>query len=182
MMKKVFSLVIVLLLAWGSLQAQTSMMVPNGSFEQWTSHPAYNVSVMMMSLPVYDSYSTPTGWDYLSYPVNQTFNVLGSNVTINTSIPLIKTSQESGAVPDSNSAVKLETFMLSDLVTGLVYALAAPNLDPMLTSTVFPSILATGEVNIDSLIPLITTLLANADSIESMLTRLNTVARWWAAA
>ena len=172
MMKKVFSLVVVLLLAWGSLQAQTSMMVPNGSFEQWTSHPAYNVSVMMMSLPVYDSYSTPTGWDYLSYPVNQTFNVLGSNVTINTSIPLIKASQESGAVPDSNSAVKLETFMLSDLVTGLVYALAAPNLDPMLTSTVFPSILATGEVNIDSLVPLITTLLANTDSIESMLTGL----------
>ena len=121
---------------------------------------------------MYDGYSTPTGWDYLAYPVNQSFTALGSTVTVNTSIPLIKVSQETGSVPDSSSAVKLQTFMLSEIVTGLVYTLAAPNLDPMLTSTVFPSILATGEVNLDSLIPLITTLLASTDSLQSMLTGL----------
>lgn len=152
--------------------SQTSMTVPHGSFEQWTSHSGYNVTVMVMTLPVYDSYSTPTGWDYLAYPINETFSVLGSNVTVNTSLPLIKVSQETGSVPDSNSAVKLQTFMLNEIVTGLVYTLAAPNLDTMLTQTVFPSILTTGAVNLDSLIPLVTTLLANTDSAAEMLTGL----------
>ena len=172
MMKKTIIFCFALLLLRGVGFSQTSMMVPHGSFEQWTSHPGYYVSLLGLSLPVYDGYSTPTGWDYLAYPVNQSFTALGSTVTVNTSIPLIKVSQETGSVPDSSSAVKLQTFMLSEIVTGLVYTLAAPNLDPMLTSTVFPSILATGEVNLDSLIPLITTLLASTDSLQSMLTGL----------
>ena len=172
MIKKAITLCIALLMLQGAIHSQTSMTVPHGSFEQWTSHTGYNISVMGMSLPVYNSYSTPTGWDYLAYPINETFSVLGSNVTVNTSLPLIRVSQETGLVPDSNSAVKLQTFMLNEIVTGLVYTLAAPSLDTMLTQTVFPSILATGTVNLDSLIPLITTLLANTDSIESMLTGL----------
>ena len=168
-MKKIFTLAVALGLMQGLCFSQTQMMVPHGSFEQWTSHSGYNVMVMVMSLPVYDSYSTPTGWDYLAYPINQSFSVYGSTVSINTSLPLVRVSQETGSVPDSNSAVKLETFMLNDIVTGLVYALAAPSLDTMLTQTVFPSILATGAVNLDSLIPLITTLLANTDSVGEML-------------
>ena len=172
MMKKILSLIATLMLMQGMVFAQTQMAVPHGSFEQWTSHAGYNVSLMGMSLPVYDSYSTPTGWGYLAYPINESITALGSTITVNTTIPLIKASQETGLVPDSNNAVKLQTFMLSEIVTGLVYALAAPNLDPMLTSTVFPSILATGEVNLDSLIPIITTLLANTDSIGGMLTGL----------
>ena len=64
--------------------------------------------------------------------------------------------------------------MLNDIVTGLVYTLAAPNLDTMLTQTVFPSILATGAINLDSLIPIVTTLLANTDSAAEMLTGLAT--------
>ena len=172
MFKKAITLCFVLLMLQGIGYSQTSMTVPHGSFEQWTSHSGYNVTVMVMSLPVYDSYSTPTGWDYLAYPINETFSVLGSNVTVNTSLPLIKVSQETGSVPDSNSAVKLQTFMLNEIVTGLVYTLAAPNLDTMLTQTVFPSILTTGAVNLDSLIPIVTTLLANTDSAAEMLTGL----------
>ncbi len=172
MMKKTITLCLALLLLQGIGFSQTSMAVPHGSFEQWTSHSGYNVSFLGMSLPVYSNYSTPTGWDYLAYPVNETFSALGNNITVNTTIPLIKVSQETGSVPDSNSAVKLQTFMLNEIVTGLVYTLAAPNLDTMLTQTVFPSILLTGSLNLDSLIPLVTTLLANTDSIESMLTGL----------
>lgn len=170
MIKKAITLCFALLMMQGAIHAQTQMTVPHGSFEQWTSHTGYSVSVMGMSLPVYDSYSTPTGWGYLAYPVNETFNVFGSTtVTVNTSLPLIKVSQETGSVPDSNKALKLQTFMLNEIVTGLVYTLAAPNLDTMLTQTVFPSIMLTGTVNMDSLIPIVTSLLANIDSVEDML-------------
>ena len=171
-MKKILTLVFAIAVMAGSANAQTSMTVPHGSFEQWTSHLGYNVSALGMSLPVYNSYSTPTGWDYLAYPVNEAIPVFGTTITVNTSIPLIVASQETGSVPDSNKAVKLETFMLSDIVTGLVYTLAAPNLDTMLTQTIFPSILATGSINMDSLMPIVTTLLANTDSIENLLVSL----------
>ena len=107
--------------------------------------------------------------DYLAYPVNEAFSVYGSTINVNTTLPLIKISQETGTVPDGSKAVKLETFMLSDIVSGLVYVMAASELDPILTSTVFPSILSTGVVNVDSLMPLVTTVLANTDSLMSIL-------------
>ncbi len=169
MIKKAITLCFALLLLQSIGFSQTSMAVPHGSFEQWTAHSGYNVSFLGMALPVYSDYSTPTGWDYLAYPVNETFSALGTNITVNTTIPLVRVSQETGTVPDSNTAVKLQTFMLNEIVTGLVYTLAAPNLDPMLTSTVFPSILLTGSLNPDSLMPIVTTLLDNTDSVESML-------------
>lgn len=169
MMKRILSLVAVLCLMQGTIQSQISMPVPCGSFEQWTSHTGYNVSMMGMNLPVYEAYSTPTGWDYLAYPVNESFSVYGSTINVNTLLPLIKISQETGSVPDGNKAVKLETFMLSDIVSGLVYVMASSQLDPMLTQTVFPSILSTGAVNVDSLMPLVTTVLANTDSLMSIL-------------
>lgn len=173
-MKKIITLTAVLFLLQGVLHSQSNMSVPYGSFEQWTSHDGYNVTVMGMSLPVYESYSTPTGWDYLAYPVNETFSVYGSNVTINTTLPLVIATPETGAVPDGNKAVKLQTFMLSDIVSGLVYVIASSQLDPTLTQTVYPSILATGTPNLDSLLPLITTLIANSDNLVNMLTPLAT--------
>ena len=172
MIKKAITFCVALLVLQGAIYSQTNMPIPNGSFEQWTSHPGYNVTVFGMSLPVYDTYSTPTGWGYLAYPVNESFSALGTPISISTSIPLVKVVEETGTVPDSNKAVKLQTFMLSDLVTGLVYTLAAPQLDTMLTQTVFPSILLTGEINMDSLMPIVTNLLANIDSAGDMLVSL----------
>ncbi|MBQ6070049.1 MAG: T9SS type A sorting domain-containing protein [Bacteroidales bacterium] len=172
MIKKAITFCVALLVLQGAIYSQTNMPIPNGSFEQWTSHPGYNVTVLGMSLPVYDSYSTPTGWGYLAYPVNESFSALGTPISISTSIPLVKVVEETGSVPDSNKAVKLQTFMLSDLVTGLVYTLAAPQMDTMLTQTVFPSILLTGEINMDSLMPIVTNLLANIDSAGDMLVSL----------
>lgn len=159
----------------GPLHSQTRMNVPNGSFEHWTTQSGYNISVLGMSLPVYESYSIPNGWNHLSYPVNESFSVYGTSISINTSLPLIKVSQETGVVPDSSYAVKLQSFMLNDIVTDLVYVLAAPQLDTMLTQTVFPSILSTGAVNLDTLIPIVTNLFSNFDSVESMLMSLASI-------
>ena len=168
-MKKLLSWVLLYCVMQGVAYSQITMPVSNGSFEQWTSHSGYNVSIMGMNLPVYEAYSTPTEWDYLAYPVNEAFSIYGSTINVNTTLPLIKISQETGTVPDGSKAVKLETFMLSDIVSGLVYVMAASELDPILTSTVFPSVLSTGVVNVDSLMPLVTTVLANTDSLMSIL-------------
>lgn len=169
MMKRILSLVAALCLMQGAIQSQITMPVPSGSFEQWTAHTGYNISFMGMNLPVFEDYSTPTGWNYLAYTVNESFSVYGAQINVNTQLPLIKVDQETGSVPDGSKAVKLQTFMLSDIVGGLVYAMAASQLDPMLTTTVFPSILSTGAVNVDSLMPLVTTVLANTDSLMSIL-------------
>ena len=170
MMKRLLTLVAVLCLMQGSIQSQIIMPVPCGSFEQWTSHTGYNVTMMGMNLPVYEDYSTPTGWNYLAYPVNESFSVYGTTISVNTLLPLIIASQETGALPDGNKAVKLQTFLLSDIMSGLVYVMAASQLDPTLTQTVFPSILTTGEVNIDSLMPLVSLVIANTDSLINLLT------------
>lgn len=172
MKKRILSLLLGLLLLGGTLSAQTSMRVPHGSFEQWTSHAGYSVSLMGLSLPVYDTFSTPTGWDHLAYPVNETISLFGLNVNLNTTLPLVKVSREAGSVPDSAKAVKLHTFMLSDLVNPNIYSLAENFLDSMLTQTVFPSVLSTGAVDLDVFIPIATNLLSNMDSVEDLLASL----------
>ncbi len=158
-----------LLLMSGTLNAQTPLPLPNGSFEQWTSHQGYGVSVLFFNVPVYNDYSTPTGWDYLAYPVNETFSMMGMNININTTVPVVMTTAETGMVPDSNTAVKLQTIMLSDIVSSTVLNLAGSSLDPSLTTQVIPSILTTGVVDIDAFIPIVTNLLSDTGDILSML-------------
>ena len=175
MAKKVFILLLSALLAQGMAGAQTSMTVPHGSFEQWTTHPGYNISSLFLTLPVYESFSVPTGWDYLTYPVNETFSMGFQNVTVNTSLPLIKAMQDTAAVPDSSTAVKLQTFMLSDIIGPAVYLLVSGSLDSTLTATVYPSILSTGVVNIEHFIPIMNSLMANMDSAQAMLASLATI-------
>ncbi len=172
MQKRILSFLLALLMLGGTLSAQTSMRVPHGSFEQWSSHSGYSVSLMGLSLPVYDTFSTPTGWDYLAYPVNETISLFGLNVNLNTTLPLVKVSREAGIVPDSAKAVKLHTFMLSDLVNPNIYSLAENFLDSMLTQTVFPSVLSTGAVDLEEFIPIATNLLSNMDSVEDLLASL----------
>lgn len=172
MVKKVFALVFSVLLAQGFVGAQYSMQVPYGSFEQWTSHSGYSVTALFIPVSVYSSFSTPTGWDYLSYPVNETVTVLGSNININTNLPLIKASQETGTVPNGSSAVKLQTFMLSDIISSTVYSVASGSIDTMLTNMVFPSIISTGLMDIDHFIPIMNSLMSNMDSMEALLTSL----------
>lgn len=167
-MKKNIIILLILLLG-GALRAQTPMAISNGSFEQWSSHPGYSVTVLFIPVSIYDTFSTPTSWDYPSYHVNQTVSLMGMNVNINTDIPLIKSTRESGSVPDGNKAVKLQTFMLSDIVNSTVLSIAASNLDTSLTNQVIPSILSTGAVNIDSFIPLLSNLMSGSGDLVSLL-------------
>ncbi|MBR3412199.1 MAG: T9SS type A sorting domain-containing protein [Bacteroidales bacterium] len=169
MMKKIFLLAFIVALISFSVSAQTRMAVPRGSFEQWTTNPGYNVSLFGLSLPVFSSFTTPTGWNYLSYPVNESASTPLGNVSINTNLPLVLASQETTSVPDSNYAVKLQTFMLEDIINPNIYSLVEANLDTMLTQTVFPSILSTGTVNLDHFIPIMNSLLSNMDSLEAIL-------------
>ena len=171
MKKRLIIVCLVALMAQGFAGAQTltSMRVPYGSFEQWTSHPGYSVTIMgVIPVSVYSDYSTPTGWDYPSYPLNEKYTVMSQNITSNTDLPLIKASQVTGTVPDSSTAVKLESFMLSDIVSSMVYSVAASELDSTLTTMVYPSVLTTGAVDIDHFLPLITGLISNMDSMAAV--------------
>ena len=153
----------------GLLRAQAPLSIPNGSFEQWDSHSGYSVTVLFMPVEVYDTFSTPSVWDYPSYPVNQTVTFYGMSVNINTSIPLIKASREAGSVPDGDKAVKLQTFMLEDIINPTVLSLAGDNIDTSISQQVIPSILSTGAIDINAFIPLLSDLMSGSGDIYSML-------------
>ena len=155
-------------------RAQTPMTIPNGSFEQWTSHEGYSVTVIYMPLSVYDTFSTPSVWNYPSYPVNQTVSFMGMNVNINTSVPIVKTTRVTGAVPNGNTAVKLHTIKLEDIVNSTVLSLAGSYIDSSLTQQVIPSILTTGTIDVEVFIPLISTLMSGSGDLLSLLPTLLT--------
>ena len=157
-----------ILFATGVSRAQVPITLPNGSFEQWTNHQGYTVMVFVQ---VYSSYTTPTNWNYLSYPVNES---LGT-ITINTNIPLIKASKVTGNVPDGNNAVKLQTFMLSDIISSTVLNLAGDAIDSSLRQQVIPSILTTGAIDVESVLPLVTNMLSGSGDILAMLPTLLTM-------
>lgn len=157
-----------ILLATGVSRAQVPITLPNGSFEQWTNHQGYTVMVFVQ---VYSSYTTPTNWNYLSYPVNESMGT----ITINTNIPLIKASKVTGNVPDGNNAVKLQTFMLSDIISSTVLNLAGDAIDSSLRQQVIPSILTTGAIDVESVLPLVTNMLSGSGDILAMLPTLLTM-------
>ena len=186
-MKKTLLIAVTLILnfqfsIFNSLRAQQQMPVPYGSFEQWEQHSGYTVNAFIMYLPVFDSYTTPMGWNHLAYPVNESISLGFTSITVNTAIPLVKASQETGSVPDGNSALKLETFMINDIVDGTMLNLASSYIDTTLTNTVIPSILSTGEVNIENFMPIMMDMMPNmggtsmsTDSLLSMLSAFMTV-------
>ena len=175
MKKIILFLTMGLMLAGGTLRAQTPMPLPYGSFEQWTSHQGYSVMALIFPIQVYGAYTTPTGWDYLAYPVNETASVMGMNININTSIPLIKAQADTVDTPDSATAARLESIMLSDVVNSSVLNMAGDMIDSSLTQMVFPSVLSIGQIDLEALMPLLTSALGNIDSIESMLPTLLTM-------
>ena len=99
----------------------SSIAIPNGSFENWSTGNGYSVTVLFFSLPVYSSYTYPTNWDYPTYPVNENITYSGMNVNVNTNLPLMKLSDETGTVPNGAHALKLQSFMLSDIINSTVY-------------------------------------------------------------
>jgi len=146
----------------------TTLAIPNGSFENWSNGSGYSVTVLFFPLTVYSSYTYPTGWNYPAYPVNQTVTYSGMNVNVNTNIPLLKVENISSGAPHGSHALKMQSFMLSDIISSTVYNLAASSLDPSLTTTVFPTVLSTGAVDIDQLLPLMTDISTHLGSLSQM--------------
>ena len=130
----------------------STIAIPNPSFEQWSTGSGYSVTVIFFPLSVYSSYTYPTNWDYPTYPVNESITYSGMTVNVNTNLPLLKVSNETSGVPEGSHALKMQSFMLSDIISSTVYGLAESSLDPTLTTTVFPTVLSTGVVNIDQLL------------------------------
>ena len=155
-----------------NLNAQTldsTIAIPNGSFENWSNGNGYSVTVLFFPLTVYSSYTYPTGWNYPAYPVNETITYSGMNVNVNTNLPLLKVANQTSGAVEGSHALKMQSFMLSDIISSTVYNLASSSLDPQLTTTVFPTVLSTGEVDIDNLLPLLSTLTANLGNLSQVL-------------
>ena len=155
-----------------SVKAQTqdsTIAIPNPSFEQWSTGNGYSVTVLFFPLQVFSSYTYPTGWNYPTYPVNESITYSGMTVNVNTNLPLLKVSNETSGAPDGGHALKLQSFMFSDIISSTVYSLASSSLDTMLTTTVFPTVLSTGIVDIDQLMPMLYDITANLGSLSQML-------------
>lgn len=174
------SLLLLITVKLGAQTPDSIIAIPNPSFEQWSTGSGYSVTVLIFPLSVYSSYTYPTGWNYPAYPVNENITYSGMNVNVNTNLPLLKVSNETSGVPDGSHALKLQSFMLSDIISSTVYNLAESSLDPMLTTTVFPTVLSTGVVDIDELLPLMTTVTGNLGNLSQLIssfsgTDINTV-------
>lgn len=178
-MKHFSALLLVLCLLFSprlTSQAQDSTIaIPNPSFEQWSTGSGYSVTVVFIPLSVYSSYPYPTGWNYPTYPVNENITYNGMNVNVNTNLPLLKVSNVTSDAVDGSHALKMQSFMLSDIINSIVYNLASSSLDPTLTSTVFPTVLSTGVVDIDEFLPLMYDITSNLGSLTQLMSVLNNV-------
>ena len=148
---------------------QNPIPLTNSGFESWSTGNGYSVSVLFFSLPVYDSYTYPTGWNYPTYPVDETVSYSGMNVNVNTDIPLLKVFDETSGVPEGSHAIRMQSFMLSDIINPNVYNLAQSSLDSTLTASVFPTVLSTGVIDIDQLLPLMEDFTGNLDSLPQLM-------------
>lgn len=178
-MKRISTLLLWLcLIASPRLNAQvpdTTIATPNGNFEQWSNGSGYGVNVLIFQLPVYGNYTYPTGWSYPAFPINETFTYSGMNFNVNTDIPLLKVSNETSDVFEGAHALKMQSFLLSDILGSVIYSLAASSLDSMLTTTVFPTILSTGNVNLEQFLPLVFDLADNFNDISQLVSILDTL-------
>ena len=149
----------------------------NGGFENWGTGSGYTATAYVgsgfisipISLPVYSSYPYPTGWNYPTYPVNETVSYSGANVNVNTDLPILKADKVSGGVPQGTYAAKLQSFMLSEIINSTVYSLAQSYIDESLTNSAFPTVLTTGAVDIDALLPLVDEFTGNFDNPVQLL-------------
>lgn len=147
----------------------STIAIPNPSFEQWSTGSGYSVTVLFFPLSVYSSYTYPTNWDYPTYPVNESITYSGMTVNVNTNLPLLKVSNETSGVPEGSHALKMQSFMLSDIISSTVYSLASSSLDPMLTTTVFPTVLSTGVIDIDQLLPMMDNIVTHLGNMNQLI-------------
>jgi len=176
-MKKTALLVILLVaavLGTPSAKAQVvqdTMDVPFGVFEEWNSYPADSLSLMggMVTIPVNYDYQLPTGWGVPVYSLNDTFDYSGITFPVSLSLPVAVVYPDTVNAPQGSKALVAETFRFQDIMTPTAYTLATNLLDSTLTSTVLPSLLVTGGINLDSILPLLDRLTGNSADMSWLL-------------
>ena len=114
-MKKFSTFFAACLLCATMANAQQTMSINNGSFEQWTTTQGYRV---MNIYQLFSDYITPTGWHTMKYPLDTTISMIVST-HIQTDVPLQIMDKDTANVPDGNYGAMLQTFKLTDVLTGV---------------------------------------------------------------
>lgn len=182
-MKKIvllISLAVVATMGAPSAKAQAeqdTMDVPFGMFETWTTHPADSLSLLggIITLPMNYDYQLPTGWSVPMYTFSDTLDYMGFALPVSLNLPVAKVRPDTLYAPQGNRGLIAETFRFADVITPTAYAMASGLLDSTLTSTVLPSVLLTGEINLDSLIPLMSRLIGGTYDMSWLLTMVDSV-------
>ncbi len=165
-----YSLLCLMLWGWQHTQAQETHAIPNFSFENWSTAPGDTLSVMggMLTLPLYNAYQYPTSWDYITYHINRTVNMGFQNIQVNTTLPLLKASYETGnSVPHGNKSIALQTFQLSDIIPPSTYNMVSSYIDTFYTNMIFPSVLTTGAIDADHFLTLFTDMLDSVNTFQA---------------
>lgn len=146
-----------------NVKAQNSFNLPNPSFENWSQGQGYSVSVTVFSWPVYYDYTYPTDWQFPVYPFQESLSYNGLSLNIDTDIPLIKLSESTTDVPQGDKALKMQSFMLSDILGYAILNIAYGTLDSELVHSIYPSIIATGNINLDQFFPVFGNLMGDIE-------------------
>lgn len=157
------------------IKAQNNFNLPNPSFESWSQGQGYSVSVTVFSWPVYYDYTYPTNWQFPVYPFHENLSYNGIGLNIDTEIPLIKLSESTSDVPAGNKALKMQTFMLSDILGYAILNIAYSTLDSELVHSIYPSIVATGDINLDQFFPVFGNLMNDINDISNLFQSLSSL-------
>lgn len=152
--------------------------MPFGMFESWDSYPADSLSIMggMIKIPVNYDYELPTGWSVPRYRLSENLEYSGMTIPVDVSLPVAVVYPDTiKNVPEGNRALVARTFRFEDVVSPTAYSMAESLLDSTLTSIVLPSIVITGQINLDSVIPLIDRLTVNSTDMSWLLNMMDSV-------
>ncbi|MBO4599658.1 MAG: T9SS type A sorting domain-containing protein [Bacteroidales bacterium] len=178
MKKQVFVILVLMAgaMALPSARAQVAdtMLVPFGCFEQWNNFPGDTMSLMGMPLPINGGYTLPEGWEIPRYIINDTFSYMGFPIPVNAEIPLAKVHRDSVNAPEGSSALVAETFEFADAIDPMTVSLAGSLLDSSLLHQMLPTIVSTGHVNVNEILPLLENIFGNTSELSWMLDILDT--------
>lgn len=158
-----------------SAQLYDTMPVPMGNFEEWQYLPGDTMTIMVFPLPINSGMSVPQGWNVPVYTFDDTLSYMGLNVPINANIPLAKVWEDTVNAPQGSKAVVAESFLFSDVLNPMVYSIAASMLDTSLTGIVLPSIVSTGSINLNNVLPMIEQLMQDTENYDWLLPLVDSV-------
>lgn len=162
-------------------KAQNTYPIPNGDYEEWTVAPGDSLHIPVQTpfgtttfhIPIFRDFLVPSLWNYPTLPINHTVSVpnpFGSDdieVSVNTNIPLIKA--EPDTLSENNTALKLQTFKISDIIIESSYNYFESSLSEDLHNMLIPSFLSNGTIHTEQFFDLLNTIIENIDSIENFI-------------